>query len=94
MAKLILYNTSVHEAHWCTVLSAEKKLLSCLFLVGVLCSFRKSEKSYIMNRCFECPHYKRFLKEMQEEEDAFFEEVERIRKYGYPKRFDVPKGGS
>jgi len=23
---------------------------------------------------------------MEEEEDAFFEEVERIRKYGYPRR--------
>ena len=73
---------------------AKKKLLSCLFLLDVLCSFRKSEKSYIMNRCSECVHYKRFLKEMQEEEEEFFEEADRIRKYGYPKRFDVPKGGS
>ena len=70
---------------------SEKKLLFCLFLVDVLCSFRKSEKFYIMNRCFECPHYKRFLKEMQDEEDEFFEECERIWKFGYPRSFRVPK---
>ena len=74
--------------------SVEKKVLSCFFRRDVLCFFRKSEKSGVMSRCFKCPHYFRFMREMQEEEDAFFEEVERIRKYGYPKRFDVPKGGS
>ena len=67
--------------------SAEK-LLSCLFLLDVLCSFRRRyEKLGIMNRCLECVHYKRFLKEMQEEEEEFFEEAEKIWKYGYPKSF-------
>ena len=47
------------------------KLLSCFFDDDVLCSFRKSEKSGIMNRCFKCPFYKKFVEEMEkEEEDA------------------------
>jgi len=74
------------------VLSVKKKLLSCLFLLDVLCSFRKSEQFAIMDRCFSCKHYFRFVEEMEQEEEEFFEEAERIWKYGYPKRFDVPKG--
>jgi len=57
------------------------KALHCLFLLDVLCSFRKSEKVFgIMNRCLKCKHYFRFLKEMEEEEDEFFERVEAIRR--------------
>jgi hypothetical protein len=37
--------------------------------------------------CEKCPYFKRFNREMAEEEDAFFEKVEKIRKYGYPKSF-------
>jgi len=71
--------------------SVKEKLFSCVFLSDVLCSFRKSEHFAVMERCFKCPHYKRFEREMEEEEDAFFEECERIWKYGYPKKFDVLK---
>ena len=44
------------------------KLLSCFFDDDVLCSYRKSEKSGIMNRCFKCPYYKKFKEEMEREE--------------------------
>jgi len=54
------------------------KLFSCFFLDGVLCSFRKSEESGIMDRCFSCSHYLRFCREMEAEEDAFFEELDRL----------------
>jgi hypothetical protein len=70
-----------------------KKLLSCLFFDDVFCSFRKSEKSGIMNRCFKCPHYLRFLRFMEEEEEEFWDEVDRIREYGYPKGFRELKSG-
>lgn len=73
--------------------SVKEKLLCCLFWSEVLCSFRRSEKSVIMERCFSCVHYKRFVEEMEREEDAFFEEAEKIWKYGYPQKFDVPKEG-
>jgi hypothetical protein len=76
------------------VKSVMKKLLSCLFLLDVLCVFRKTEKFGIMNRCSKCLHYKRFLREMEEEEEQFWEEEEKIRKFGYPRKFDVSKGGS
>lgn len=69
----------------------EKKLLSCTFLPDVLCSFRKSEKVRIMSRCSDCAHYKRFMREMDSEDEAVMTEIDRIRKYGYPKKFDVPK---
>lgn len=68
-----------------------KKILSCAFLLDVLCSFRKTVKFVVMSRCLECPHYKRFMKEMDEGDQEEGEEVEKIQKYGYPKVFDVPK---
>lgn len=58
------------------------KILSCMFLSDVLCSFRKSEEFGVMNRCLKCPHYQRFLREMEEEEEEFWEEVDRFRIYG------------
>jgi len=65
-----------------------------VFLFDVVCSYNKSEKPAIMDRCLKCKHYFRFVKEMEEEEEEFWDEVDRIRKYGYPRKFDVPKEGS
>jgi hypothetical protein len=45
-----------------------------------------------MDRCLKCPQYTRFEREMDEEDQKVMGEIERIRKYGYPRRFDVPKG--
>ena len=72
----------------------EGRVLSCMFYDDVLCSYRKSEKFGVMNRCLKCRHYKRFLREMDEEDKRVMTEIDRIRKYGYPKKFDVPKGDS
>ena len=69
-------------------MSVEKKLFSCFFFSDVLCSWRKSEKFGIMNRCLKCPFYFKFLREMEEEEEQFWDEVDRIRKYGYSGRRD------
>ena len=61
--------------------SVEKKLLSCLFLLDVLCSHVKREGlTGVMERCFKCSHYLRFMREMEEEEAEFFEEAERLRR--------------
>jgi hypothetical protein len=35
-----------------------------------------------MDRCFKCPQYKRFEREMEKEEDAFWAEVDEIRRTG------------
>ena len=64
-----------------------RKLLSCMFLDDVLCSFRKSEKFGIMNRCLKCRHYRRFMQEMAEEDERVMDEIDKIRKYGYPRRW-------
>lgn len=63
----------------------QAKLLTCIFFLDVLCSHRKTDDSRLMERCLECPEYARFLREMEEEEEKFFVECDKIRKYGYPK---------
>ena len=58
-----------------------EKIFPCLFLLDVkVCSFRKSETFDVMDECFKCSHYKRFVEEMEREEEEFFEEVDRLRK--------------
>ena len=57
------------------------KPLSCVFFDDVICSFRKGERGVrIMDRCLKCRHYVRFLREMEKEEDEFFDYVERVRR--------------
>ena len=69
--------------------SVKKKLLSCVLWTDVICSHRKLGKSGFMNRCYTCTEYARFIQAMQDEEDEFWREEEKIRKYGYPRSFDV-----
>ena len=56
--------------------ASSKKLLSCAFLLDVLCSYRKSEKSGVMCRCLKCEHYARFIREMEKEDEGIDKEVE------------------
>jgi len=63
------------------VLSAEKKLFSCFFLLDVLCSFRKGERFGVMDRCMKCSHYFRFLRVMAEEDEKVMDEIDRMRRY-------------
>jgi len=75
-------------------LSAKRKSASCVFLSDVLCAYRRSEKLGVMSRCLQCVHYIAFCRQMEEDEAKFWDEVEKIRRHGYPKKFDVRKGGS
>jgi hypothetical protein len=36
-----------------------------------------------MGRCFSCPHYERFLRMMDEEDEKEMDEIDRLRKEGY-----------
>lgn len=54
----------------------------CLFLPDVVCLYVESDKPTFMSRCEECPHYKRFVRDMENEDQEFWDEVDRIRKYG------------
>jgi hypothetical protein len=56
-----------------------RKILPCVFLLDVLCSFRESEKIGVMDRCFECSHYRRFMLEAEEEDVRVMEEIDRER---------------
>jgi len=65
------------------VMVVKPKVLPCLFEGdAVLCSWRKTEQFAVLERCFKCPHYLRFVQEMDAEEDAFWEEEERLRGEG------------
>lgn len=57
------------------------KRLSCLFLDGVLCSFRKTKQVAIMNRCLKCPHYLRFMRDMAEEDERVMAEIDSEREF-------------
>lgn len=57
-------------------MASSKKLLSCAFLLDVLCSYRKSEKSGVMGRCLKCENYARFIREMDKEDEEIDKEVE------------------
>lgn len=58
------------------------KPFSCLFLLDVVCSYVKSEKSVgVMDRCMKCPHYERFLRMMDEEDEKVMDEIDRVRRY-------------
>lgn len=55
----------------------------CDFLEGVVCPHKKREGfGDVMEKCEDCPHYYYFIRGMEEDEDAFFDEAERTRRMG------------
>lgn len=62
--------------------SSSEKLLSCVFLPDVLCSYRKDAKVGIMARCWKCPHFVRFEREMDEEDEKMMDEIDEIHRTG------------
>lgn len=59
---------------------------SCVFLPDVMCSHRRSKSFSVSRSCFKCPHYAKFMRIMEEQDEIEMAEIDRIRKYGY----DVP----
>ena len=57
------------------------KLLSCVLFKDVLCSFRKDVRSEIIARCFVCPQYRRFMAEMDAEDERVMNEIDDIREH-------------
>lgn len=60
----------------------EGKPFSCMFLLDddIFCSFRKSERFGLMDKCLSCPHYLSFMREMDEEDERVMDEIDRIRR--------------
>ena len=61
------------------------KVFKCSFFGDVLCSFRKSKKFAILDQCFKCPHYSRFEREMDEEDQRVMDEIDEERRTGVQK---------
>lgn len=59
----------------------KSKILSCLFLPDILCSFRKTEKFGIMDRCLRCRYYEEFLQIMAEEDEKVMDEIDKMRRF-------------
>lgn len=55
------------------------KPFTCIFLSDVVCSFQKYGHAVLLRRCDTCEYYLRFVREMEEEEEKFFDEVDKIR---------------
>jgi hypothetical protein len=54
------------------------KLLFCGFEPKVFCSFRKSERFVVMDRCLKCKYYLEFAREQEEFEQEAFDELDRL----------------
>ena len=63
-------------------MASSEKLLGCLFLLDVLCSYRKDAGLVVMSRCFKCVHYIRFMAEMDEEDERVMDEIDEIHRTG------------
>lgn len=58
----------------------DEKLLCCVLWKDVLCSYRKVLKFEFMDRCFTCPEYARFEREMDEEDERMMDEIDAERR--------------
>ena len=62
-------------------MSSKSKVLPCLFLQEVLCSFRRTENLGVMDRCLRCKYYLRFLRIMHAEDMKVMDEIDEMRRY-------------
>lgn len=51
----------------------------CLFLDDVVCSYRTKAEWDVLDQCFECAHYKRWEREMDEEDERIMNEIDEER---------------
>lgn len=56
--------------------------LPCILFDGVKCSHRKSMGQQILRECMDCPHWERFEREMDEEDQRMDAKVEEIFRTG------------
>jgi hypothetical protein len=66
-------------------LADKSKVLPCLFYVDVLCSYVRNPKLGMLDRCFACRYYLKFMSDMdkseEEEDTAFLAESERMHRF-------------
>jgi hypothetical protein len=64
------------------VVKKDLRVLSCSFDDDVLCSYRKTVRSCLMDRCWECRYFKRFNREMLEVDMKVMDEIDEERRTG------------
>ena len=47
---------------------------------SVVCGYKKCACSRVLGECWKCSHFRRFMREMDREDERFFDEVERLEK--------------
>lgn len=60
----------------------KRDLFDCTFVEGVKCPYKTCKKSKLLPQCANCKTYNKWMREMEAEEDKFFDEVDRIRATG------------
>jgi RNase P subunit RPR2 len=55
------------------------KSFSCVLWADVTCRYRKSETVTMMVRCWHCQEFKRFLREMDEDDAKMMNDIEKER---------------
>jgi hypothetical protein len=58
------------------------KLLACVLWDDATCKFRKSETPMMMVRCWRCREFKKFLREMGEDDVKIMDDIEKERGTG------------
>lgn len=56
---------------------AEGKQLNCIFWNDITCKHRKSGTVTMMVRCWSCPEFKRFVREMDKADAKIMDEIDR-----------------
>lgn len=70
------------------------KSLLCLFAIDekILCQHVHETNFGVIHRCLNCKYYTEFCREMEAEEDEFFDEARRMRKLR-AERLEIEKIG-
>lgn len=58
------------------------KPLPCVLWDDVTCRYRKSEKVLVMVRCWHCREFRRFVREMGEDDAKIMDDIEKEREAG------------
>ncbi len=64
------------------IVKKDLKVFSCSFWDDVLCSYRKTVRPCLMDRCWKCRHFKRFNREMLEADMRIMDEIDEERRTG------------
>lgn len=59
-----------------------KLVLPCVFVDDVLCSYRKTMRPCLMERCWKCRYFKRFNREMLGADEKVMDEIEEEHRTG------------